>query len=308
MATVARLVGHDRGGPVGAAHRDETAHHRRQEREPIRGGPLGQGREVLERGRHVLRILEPTGLLLGSGACRRCESSGVTAAHRLADPRWFPVGRKPPRTRGRAARPPRSDPSRWRSRRRAARWPRGSRRGSQVQHLGVVVGEVDGAVAGRLAEPARGREVFLAPRRAGDLPVRDVADQGVPERVLGLVLHARGRRRAHELAAGGEVDRRPRAARAGRSSAAARPRRRVPRRASRSARVDARAAEGLEETRHGFPVRLEGLGHEVAGRAVRGVPHDGAVHGREGLQARGGVHDVAGHALADLGPPPLGRS
>ena len=66
-------------------------------------------------------------------------------------------------------------------------------RGEQVDGLREVLGQdvadVLHAVGGGPFDPRRRGEVLVRPHRAGDLPVGDVAHQGVPEPVLGLGRH-----------------------------------------------------------------------------------------------------------------------
>ncbi len=108
---------------------------------------------------------------------------------------------------------------------------RDPRRARQVERLRVVVGELLGEVRDAVGDgplqPARHRQVLQLPPGARDLAVRDVADQRVPERVLGLA-HAGSRCGWGGPARGG--GRRP----AGRGPTARRSRRAPPTRPTRT--------------------------------------------------------------------------
>jgi hypothetical protein len=66
--------------------------------------------------------------------------------------------------------------------------------------VGKQLGPALGPVRGQTLDPLGGPPVLVGPRRPQDLAVGDVADQGVPERVLGLAGHPRARSPRQELA------------------------------------------------------------------------------------------------------------
>ena len=70
---------------------------------------------------------------------------------------------------------------------RIARRPRQRDRLGQV--MGDEVGVVREAIARHLLDPIRCRAVLCRPPGTGDLPVRHIPDERVPERVLRLSLH-----------------------------------------------------------------------------------------------------------------------
>ena len=74
--------------------------------------------------------------------------------------------------------------------------------------VGDLLGEVGRALAHRVPDPASRLDVLAPAGRPRDLPVGDVADQRVPEEMLGLPGDARGRRTAYQLAPRREVQER----------------------------------------------------------------------------------------------------
>ena len=60
------------------------------------------------------------------------------------------------------------------------------------ERLGVFVGTAEGF------DPFRGAAMLLGPIRSGNLPIGDVANEDVQERVLGVVRHRRRPRTLHE--------------------------------------------------------------------------------------------------------------
>ncbi len=73
----------------------------------------------------------------------------------------------------------------------------------ELEGLNVVVrehlGAITDALAGHTFDPLGGGAVLARPRCSRDLRVRDVSDEGVPERVFGLILHRRVACRPDEL-------------------------------------------------------------------------------------------------------------